>query len=229
MPERPVPERGHVPDVDRAPSRFGKIGWRSSLVGVLIWCILWGKIDLLTIFGGLAITWGVPVMFPLPAIRYRGRIRPWGVLRLTVVTVINLVVSSTQVAALAVSWRRPVKSAIVGVKLRTNSDLLVAMIVELIGLVPGSVVIEQMRTSSRVYVHVLDVKDGSELEGAYAMVRGVEERVIRAFGTDKEVALVNQGPPREDEPTLVEPHLGWQAGSRGVRSTDNSHGPEERR
>ena len=179
----------------RIPSRWNRVGWKSILIGVLVWCILWGKADLLTILGGLAITWGVALVFPLPAIRYRGRIRPWGIVRLVAATLVDLVVSSTRVALLAIDWRRPVKSAIIGVKLNTTSDLLVAMIVELVGLVPGSVVVEQVRASSRMYVHVLDVRDDSQLEEAYAKVRAVERRVLRAFGSDEEVALLDQPRP----------------------------------
>lgn len=182
---------------ERLTSRRNRIGWRSVLVGVALWCVLWGQIDLLTILGGLAVTAGIAVLFPLPAIRYRGRIRPWGVVRLLAVTTADLVVSSTRVALLAADWRRPVRSAVVGVRLRTNSDLLIAMIIQLIGLVPGSVVVEHIRTSSRLYVHVLDVRDASSVDEAREMVRTVERRVLRAFGTDDEVAALEQ--PLEDE------------------------------
>lgn len=189
------PAREETADV-RAPTRRHRVGWRSVLVGVVLWCVLWGKADLRTVLGGLVITGGVALVFPLPAVRFRGRIRPWQVLRLVGATLVDLVISSLRVAALAVNWRRRVTSAIVGVKLRTTSDLLVAVIVELIGLVPGSVVVEQFRTSSKVYVHVLDVPDVAHLTEAYTMVRTVEERVIRAFGTDEEVALLGR-PPRD--------------------------------
>ncbi|SDB88115.1 multicomponent Na+:H+ antiporter subunit E [Raineyella antarctica] len=185
-------------DTGRTQTRWNRVGWRSILIGVLVWCILWGKADLRTILGGLAVTWGVALVFPLPAIRYRGRIRAWGVVRLIAATLVELVISSTRVALLAINWRKPVSSAIVGVRLRTTSDLLVAMIVELIGLVPGSVVVEQVRASSRVYVHVLDVSDPERLSEAYAVVRAVEERVIRAFGTDDEVALLDRPVPEAD-------------------------------
>lgn len=179
-------------DGNRVPTRRARPGWRSILIGVLIWCILWGRVDLRTVLGGLVVTGAVALLFPLPAIRFRGRIRVLGVIRLVAATLLDLVVSSWQVAVLAVSWRRPVRSAIVRVRLRTTSDLLIAMIVELIGLVPGSVVVEQMRAPTRVFVHVLDVRDRSHLDEAYATVRTVEERVIRAFGTDEEIAALER-------------------------------------
>lgn len=187
-------------DGNRVPTRRVRPGWRSILIGVLIWCILWGRLDLKTILGGLVVTGGVALLFPLPAIRFRGRIRVLGVIRLVAATLVDLVVSSWQVAMLAVAWRRPVRSAIVRVRLRTTSDLLIAMIVELVGLVPGSVVVEQMRAPTRIFVHVLDVRDRSQLDAAYATVRTVEERVIRAFGTDEEVAALSAPPGATGRP-----------------------------
>lgn len=186
-------------DGPRTPSRWNRVGWKSITVGVLVWCILWNKADLRTILGGLAVVWGVALVFPLPAIRYRGRIRPLAVLRLVAVTLVDLVISSVRVALLAIDWRRPVRNAIVGVRLRTTSDLLVAMIIELIGLVPGSVVVEHVRTTSRIYVHVLDVHH-SRLQEAYEMVRAVERNVIRAFGTDEEISLLDQPWPEDGAP-----------------------------
>ncbi|QGF24978.1 Na+/H+ antiporter subunit E [Raineyella fluvialis] len=175
---------------ERTPTRRARPGGRSILIGVIVWCILWGQADLKTILGGLVVTGAVAWLFPLPVIRFRGRIRVLALVRLVLLTLVDLTVSSWRVAVLALAWRRPVRSAIVGVRLRTNSDLLIAMIVELIGLVPGSVVVEQMRVPAEVFVHVLDVRDGAHLEEAYASVRTVEERVIRAFGTDEEVAAL---------------------------------------
>lgn len=194
---RTVAGRGDGP---RTPSRWNRVGWKSITLGVLIWCILWSKADLRTILGGLAVTWGVALVFPLPAVRYRGRIRPLAVVRLVAAVLVDLVISSVRVALLAIDWRRPVRNAIIGVRLRTTSDLLVAMIIELIGLVPGSVVVEHVRTTSRVYVHVLDVHD-SQLQEAYEQVRAVERLVIRAFGTDAEIAQLDQPWPEDDGAT----------------------------
>lgn len=187
----------------RLPVGRNRVGWRSIGIGVAVWCILWQQVDLLTVLGGLAVTWGVALVFPMPAIRYRGTIRPVGLLRLVAVTTADLVVSSFRIAALAADWRRPVRSAVLGVRLRTNSDLLVAMIIQLIGLVPGSVVVEHVRTSSRLYVHVLDVRDTSQLGEARERVRDVERRVLRAFGTDEELAMLDQPLPDDDLATAA--------------------------
>lgn len=187
----------------RLPIGRNRVGWRSIAIGVVIWCVLWQQADLLTILGGMAVTGGVALLFPMPAIRYRGTIRPLGFLRLVVVTTADLVVSSFRIAVLAADWRRPVRSAVLGVRLRTNSDLLVAMIIQLIGLVPGSVVVEHVRTSSRLYVHVLDVRDPSQLGEARERVRDVERRVLRAFGTDDELASLDRPLPDDDPDTTT--------------------------
>ncbi len=215
------------PEGGRVPTRRARAGWRSILIGVLIWCILWGRLDLKTVLGGLLVVGGVALLFPLPVIRFRGRIRPGGVVRLVATTLLDLFVSSWRVAVLAMAWRRPVRSAIVRVRLRTNSDLLVAMIVELVGLVPGSVVVEQMRAPTRIFVHVLDVRDRSHLDEAYAVVRTVEERVIRAFGTDEEVAALARPVPgsrsgdRSDHPGAPE------VGTVDTRRPERSSGTEQ--
>ncbi len=176
----------------RRPRR-SRVGFRAVLAAVIIWCMLWGSFDLRTVLGGALVAVAIAVLFPLPPIRFRGRIRPWRAVRLVVATLADLVVSSIRVMVLAVNWRHPVRSAVVAVRLRTSSDLLIAMIVEIVGLVPGSVVVELIRSTSTIYVHVLDVRDDRHLDEARVGVRMVEERVIRAFGTDEEYAALAAG------------------------------------
>lgn len=193
-------EAGHqvMEPANRGSRRRRRIGWKSLLIGVVVWCTIWGRLDPLTILGGVLVSFLIVVLFPLPVIRFKGKVRPWGLAKLVVLTLYDLVKSSIWVAGLALNLRKTVRSAIVTVDLRTSSDLLIAMIVELVGLVPGSVVIQVDRATSTLHVHILDVDSVDELPEAYEGVRIVERRVIRAFGSDEELAAI-AGEPRADE------------------------------
>jgi multicomponent Na+:H+ antiporter subunit E len=81
---------------------------------------------------------------------------------------------------------------VVRVDLRTHSDLYLTLTSELVTLVPGSLVMEARRQESVLYLHVMDVRTEADVASARRMVLQAEERVVRSFGSDDEVAMLTR-------------------------------------
>jgi multicomponent Na+:H+ antiporter subunit E len=153
----------------------------------VIWILLWGDVSWGNLAGGLLVSTVVLALFPLPSVRLHGRIRPLGVLRFALHFVGDLVVSSVQVAWVAVRPSRELRNAVVAVRLRVPSDFNLALTSEAVTLVPGSVTVEADRESATLYVHLLDVRDRAEVERLRHRVRALEGRLVRAIGSDEEL------------------------------------------
>ena len=162
-----------------------------------VWVLLWGDLNAANVLGGLAIALLVTRALPMPAIDFHGRVHPWSVLHLAYRFMLDLVVASVQVAALAMNPRRTPSSAVIAVHLRSHSDLYLTLTAQLCSLVPGSVVVEAHRTTGRLYVHVLDVPMAHGVEAARTHVLDIEKRVLRALASDAELA--EAGLSRQEE------------------------------
>jgi multicomponent Na+:H+ antiporter subunit E len=157
----------------------------------LAWSLLWDRITLGNIVSGLLVGLLVTLAFPLPSIEFGGRLRLHRLLVLVLHFVRDLAVASGQVVILAFSPRPP-RNSVIAVQLRTHSDFYLTLTSELVGLVPGSTVIEARRASSIVYLHLLDVSGKTALEQARQHVLEIEERVVRVFGSPDEIAAVQK-------------------------------------
>ena len=100
------------------------------------------------------------------------------------------------VAAQAFHFGHTMRNAVVRVDLKTHSDLYLTLTSELVSLVPGSLVMEARRHESVVYLHVMDVRSDADIANARRKVLQAEERVVRSFGSDDEVASLTPGRPR---------------------------------
>jgi multicomponent Na+:H+ antiporter subunit E len=81
------------------------------------------------------------------------------------------------------------------VQLRSRSDFYLTITAELVALVPGSVVVDARRSTSVLYLHLLDVHDEAAIEAQRAHVLAVERRVVRALGSRAEIESVETGTP----------------------------------
>ena len=165
---------------------------RMSIVTAVIWVLLWGDLSLANLVSGfllgLLITW----VFPLPPIDFHGRFRLWPHTKLIAILLFDLVRSSFVVAAQAFHFGHTMRNAVVRVDLRTHSDLYLTLTSELVSLVPGSLVMEARRQESVVYLHVMDVRSAADIADARRKVLRAEERVVRSFGSDDEVAALRE-------------------------------------
>ncbi|MGY1733557.1 Na+/H+ antiporter subunit E [Geodermatophilus sp. SYSU D01045] len=161
---------------------------------VLVWVLLWGTWSWANVLGGVLVAVLVTRVVPLPAVVENVRIRPLALLRFLAVFAVDLAVSSAQVAWRALRPGPPLRSAVIRVQLRTDSDLLLAVTSEALSLVPGSVVLDLDREHRVLAVHLLEVRDRDDLERQRAGVLAMEDRVVRAFGRSRERAALDAEP-----------------------------------
>ena len=90
---------------------------------------------------------------------------------------------------LALGGRHP-RNAVIEVQLRSRSDFYLTLTAELVALVPGSVVVDARRSTSMLYLHLLDVDGEGAIEAQRAHVLAVERRVVRALGSPAEIAAL---------------------------------------
>jgi multicomponent Na+:H+ antiporter subunit E len=151
---------------------------------MLVWVLLWGKLSAGNILGGLAIAMVITVLLPLPAVPIEGRLHPLSLLRLVVVVAYQLVLSSVQVAWLAVKPGPPLLSAVLRARLAIKSDLVLALAVNIMSLIPGSIVLEVDQERRLVYVHVIDVGNEKAVARFYRQVEQIERLLVAAFERD---------------------------------------------
>ncbi len=181
----------------RRASRRGGFQPRAVIAVAVAWLFLWDRISWGNVVNGLIIGLVVTLAFPLPPIEFAGRLRPVRFAYLVFRFFTDLVVASIQVTRLAFSRAQP-RNAVIEVPLRTQSDLYLTITAELNALVPGSVVLDADRSTSTLYLHLLDVGRPGAIEAGRADVYRVEERVVRALGSDEEIAALTGG-RREEE------------------------------
>jgi multicomponent Na+:H+ antiporter subunit E len=183
---RPEPE---------SPQRRRRVLQPRAVAAVaLAWVLLWDRVTWGNIVNGLLVGLLVTYAFPLPSIEFQGRLRPHRVLLLIGHFLLDLVVASWQVMRLAFSRRSP-RNAVIEVQLRSRSDFYLTITGELVALVPGSVLVDARRSTSVLYLHLLDVDGEGAIEAQRAHVLEVERRVVRALGSREEIdALETDGP-----------------------------------
>ncbi|HEX6947743.1 MAG TPA: Na+/H+ antiporter subunit E [Acidimicrobiia bacterium] len=168
--------------------RFRKISWGTVFWVALLWVLLWGDIHPGNILAGALIGVVVQELLPLPRVPYSGRIHPWYLLKLVLRFFTDLIVASFQVAAIALDPRRLPRGAVIGVQTRSASDLYLTLTAQITTLVPGSVVVEAIRSNGMLYVHFIDVDFQGGVEGMRQGVLATEARVMRAIASDDELA-----------------------------------------
>ena len=97
-----------------------------------------------------------------------------------------LVLSSTQVAWLALRPGPPPLSAVLRARLALKSDLVLALAVNIMNLTPGTIVLEIDQTRRLVYVHVLDVGSQRSVDRFYQQVTKLERMLVASFERDSE-------------------------------------------
>lgn len=186
------------PEVSVAPRRR-RFNPAAVVVLTLVWVLLWDGVSLFIVITGVLLALLVGLVFPLPPIDRHGRFRLGPALQLVGRLAVDVVRSSVGVVALAFRFGTVPRSSIVRVRLRSHSDLYLTQTAELVSLVPGSLVLEAHRASSTLYLHVLGATDAAAVEAAVQSVRDAEERVLRTFGSDAEIAALDAGEPLPDQ------------------------------
>ncbi|WP_051515612.1 Na+/H+ antiporter subunit E [Candidatus Blastococcus massiliensis] len=161
---------------------------------VLVWNLLWGTWSWANLIGGVVVALGVTLLLPLPPVVGGSRLRPVALMRFVGHFVVDLISSGALVAWQTVRPAGIDRSAIITVELRTDSDLLLTILSESLTLVPGSMVIDLDRERRMLALHILHVRDESDVERQRESVLAEEERVVRAFGSPEEIAALDIPP-----------------------------------
>ena len=148
---------------------------------MLVWILLWGTVSAANVIAGLAIALIITVLLPLPAVPIEGRVHPITLLRLIGLVTWYLVVSSVQLAWLAVKPGPPSLSAVLRAHLAIKSDLVLALAVNIINLTPGTIVLEIDQIRRIIYVHVIDVGSDRAVNRFYRQVGQIERLLVDSF------------------------------------------------
>jgi len=151
---------------------------------VLVWDLLWGKLSVANIVGGLAVAVLIIVLLPLPVVPVEGRLHPLSLARFVVQVGWYLAVSSVQMAWLAIKPGPPPKSAVLRAQLAIKSDLVLALAVNTINLIPGTIVVDIDQSRRTVYVHVLDVGSAEAVTRFHHEIAVIERLLITSFERD---------------------------------------------
>ncbi|MFP5417381.1 MAG: Na+/H+ antiporter subunit E [Actinomycetes bacterium] len=168
----------------------------------LVWLLLVGEVNLVTVVGGALLAWLVTMVFPLPPLHYAGRLHPVGLVRLAAHLVADLAVSSVRLAAYAFGRRTP-RPGVVRVNLRSDNDLYQVNTAELASVVPGTIVVDARARRRILYLHVFDLPDPVERQAVVADTLALERRVVAALGSRAELEALDQPVPR-GRPDFVE-------------------------
>ncbi|WP_166908828.1 Na+/H+ antiporter subunit E [Mycobacterium sp. DL440] len=149
---------------------------------ILVWVLLWGHATAGNVASGLAVALVITVLLPMPSVPVEGKLHPLSLLKLIVVVGYYLVLSSFQVAWMAI---RPGPPPLVAV-LRANlpalkSDLVLALAVNIFNVIPGTIVLEIDQARRILYMHVIDVGSESTVQRFYRQVDQIQRLLVAAF------------------------------------------------
>lgn len=153
----------------------------------MVWVLLWGSVTAANVLGGLAVALLITVLLPMPPVPVQGRLNLPALLWLVAKVAYYLVLSSIQVAWLAVRPGPAPLTAVLRAQLNLKSDLILALAVNVINLIPGSIVLEVDQDRRIIYVHVLDVGSDRAVKRFYDQIAEVERLMIASFERREEV------------------------------------------
>ncbi len=153
---------------------------------VLVWVLLWGDVSAANVISGTAVALGISYLLPLPRVPIEGRVHPLSLARLVLYVAWSLVWSSTQVAWLAIRPGPPPLTAVLRAHLDIKSDLVLALAVNIMNLIPGSIVLEIDQVRRIVYVHVIAVSTEKAIEHFHRQAGRVQRLLVAAFERDSE-------------------------------------------
>lgn len=167
----------------RMLGRLPMVLWLTAM-----WAVLWGDASPGTLLAGFGVGAGCYAAAKLPHLPVRLRFRPLRAALLAGRILLDLLTSSVQMAYYALDRPGRVRGAIVAVPLRTDSDLLMAMVSGGLSLVTGSQTIELDREGGVIYVHGVPIRGEGDVPRLRRDVRRMEELFVRAFGSTADIA-----------------------------------------
>nr|WP_202455944.1 Na+/H+ antiporter subunit E [Streptomyces sp. SID8367] len=159
----------------------------------VIWMLLWSGLTWGNLISGVVVAVILCLAFPLPAVDLDLRLRPRGILRLAGYLLVDMVTSSVVVTRHALTGRRR-PAAVLRVRLRCRTDLMIAATAVAVSSVPGGALVEVNAATATLYLHVSDADDPATAPRSRRDVWRLEALVVRAFGTREEIARIAADP-----------------------------------
>lgn len=163
-----------------------RLSWTATIGLTIVWMVLWGDLSIAAAALGLVVALVVQIAFPLPDVPEMERFRPFALLRLVAWAGWGLVRASVVVSIGVLAVRRPVQHALIRVALRSDSPFVKAMTVEVVTLIPGSVIVDLDR--HELVMHVFDASTPESIQRARDEVHEAERLLVRAFASREERA-----------------------------------------
>ncbi|MGL4307079.1 MAG: Na+/H+ antiporter subunit E [Mycobacteriaceae bacterium] len=161
--------------------RIWVLGWLT-----FVWVFLWGTVTTANIVTGMTVGLVIMIFLPLPRVPVEGRVHLFSLALLIVRVNYYLILSSAQVAWIALRPGPAPLSAVLRASLAIKSDLVLSLAVEALNLIPGGVVLEIDQARRLIYVHVLDVGSARSVQRFYSQVSEIERLFIASFERDTE-------------------------------------------
>lgn len=179
---------------------------------LLVWCALWRDFSVPNVAFGLVLAVLITTIFRMPRLYLSDRFNLWYALQFVVYFLWQVAAASFHLLVLAFSFGKPVTSAIVGVELRTRSDLFMTATSHALSLIPGSLVVDIDRANSILYFHVIDVKNPEDLTSYCLGAQKIEAMILRAAGhTDEYAALrAEEAAGEEQARSVASAHRRWE-------------------
>src|SRR5690606_1847636 len=194
-PAGPVGVPGRRPGRGVAVNRAARRTVSRLLMGawlLALWLLLWGRIDALTLAGGVVVAAAAYWASRLPAVPLVRKIRPLRVVVVVAEFLWDLLWSSIVIGWHAVYRPGRVRSAIVDVEMRSRSPLVLLGVATSISLRPGTILIDLPSEREVLRIHAMPVHDQQDADAKPAGVEQTEARLMRAFVTWED------SPPEED-------------------------------
>ena len=153
----------------------------------VLWMLLWGEFSWLNLLVGLVVGLVVTVAFYLVPVQLSGRVHPLHAIIFFVRLIVDIVRASIDVSWLAVKPHLVTSNAMLAIRLRTRSDLILTWTAVATSIVPGSIVVDIDRESSILYLHVLNLHSADDIERSRRLVQDTERRIVRGFGSREDV------------------------------------------
>ena len=166
---------------------------------VVLWMILWGQFTGLSLVTGIVVAIVVTRVFYLPPVDLSGRINVWYTLVFLAHFFSDVAVASFQVAYQAIAPKRIPNSSVIGIQLRTRSDLIMTLDGIAMSLVPGSLVVEADRERSILYMHTFATESQEDVAAMRRKVLVVEARIVRAIGSTADLARIRDAERHSEE------------------------------
>lgn len=152
----------------------------ANLMLALAWAIFFGGFNWLSLTSGFVIGYGILwLLQPLTGVRSRYFLRVYFWLKLIVLFLYELVVSSLQVFWDVVTPRHRARPAIIDMPLDVQTDAGILLVTNLISLTPGTLSIDVSEDRKTLKVHAMFADDPEAV--CHALKSGMEKWVIDAL------------------------------------------------